>query len=778
MPFTADQPPTGGSNAFKPMTLMPETFAFIDDDNEDDEQMDKDEEPEPEFKESEAMNFDENEEEENEEDDDDEDEQELDPVSQVLLTRLPAAPIPQGSLDDFQKTRAVQFIQHPTNSTGLAYTTIRPGINTDVKAFSEDLKLYPTPIPSIKSTDAYFEYVRNLYEIYKDLGDFKNYGIGSIGLIRYGVSQEQSLKLHDAFQLIREALNTYIETENDEITVFELEEVLNVMNCLYFSFFLESGNEQTYVKAVKDWVNIADPKPDSELTEDIFNQEKPYEHPLFWKFIQKLVTRGLVEQASAALEGSGIIKFYKTRDSSVYDILVDLKELIQTYPVGSSLDFFRSWKNLTLQAFENSKRLTSSELVLSIQSTLQILTGSKPHILNVCETWYESYLCLLLYHHPSPSLQSEYLKIIAEQHTPNVNFIWELTTHAILQGEILQSLQSISSFDPTTASYVSVVLEAKGLLNAYTDFTTVNLDSDLFSSQENRISEYFINQHALSCLAQPELFSLGIGLLSLSSNSYARQVIAEALPKYDFQTDDDLEWALTVCASLRLPETARTLYRIAGQRALADSRVYDSLVLFSKAGDVHYVKKYGLLLMERCLVSQGAEQDEFINDLVNNNSGIESGLIRQVLSPYVILTQYFSFLKSGDVRPAMTKLLRLLSFKFIPTEYVSLLLIELLKILIVYQRSVMTKGETFQLITALDEYEQTLATDSKAHDIAQRYYEIAKKFSAKEDAEYGWAEQFERIGVPVPDQVEGIVVSVRGVVAGVLAKLFLEDKKE
>ncbi|KAH3687626.1 hypothetical protein WICPIJ_001393 [Wickerhamomyces pijperi] len=781
MSFAANLSQNGNNNgnSFQPMSLMSESFAFAEDDEEqiENKQDGKDEEEDSQTSDVDVEL--------------DEQAQELDPVSQVPLIRLESAPIPNDSLSEYNKTRSLKFIQNPRCSTGIAYTTGQPVSDNNssgakkLQAYEQDLTLYPTTTTTLTSqpTPAYLNYIRNMYQIYEDLADFKTYGVGSIGLIRHGVSREQAVKLKEAMDLIKVALSEYIEQESeDEIRSFELEEVMNVLNCVSFMFFLnnEDYQQDSYVDAVKEWVNFADPQPDSELNDDIFSQEKPFEHPLFWSFIQKLLLRGLLDQACSALEASGIIAHYKSCDMEVHDILFDLKDLIQTYPFNSSLEYFKSWKALTVEAYENSKRLISTshpqELTHAIQSTFQLISGAKHHILDTAKTWYEAYLALLLYQHPSQSLHTEYLDLVSTKHTADMNSLWEISCSALMRGDkILEAIRCVSCLDSTTASYLSVVLEAKGLLNGYLDYEQNQFESDLFSTEGNKISEYFMNQHALSCLSEPELFPLGVGLLTGSTNSHARQVISEVLPHYDFQTDDDLEWMLTVCAKLRLPDTAQKIYRIAGQRALADARVYDALVLLGKAGDVSAVKKYALLVMERCLLSQGRDQDEFINELIDTNA-LESGLIRQVIAPYVILRQYFSYLSSGDVRPAMSKLLRLLGFPYLPTEYVSLLLVELLKILVVYQRTVMTKGETFQLISVLDQYEETLSKQEKLRTIAQQYFEISKKLSS--DSELNWVEQFEKIGINVPVEVEGVVKLVRGVVAGVLAKLFLEGKKE
>ena len=57
------------------------------------------------------------------------------------------------------------------------------------------------------------------------------------------------------------------------------------------------------------------------------------------------------------------------------------------------------------------------------------------------------------------------------------------------------------------------------------------------------------------------------------------------LPNYICNTNDDLEWALTICANLNLVSTARQLYYQAGLKSLEEGYMYEALNNFVNCFD-------------------------------------------------------------------------------------------------------------------------------------------------------------------------------------------------
>ena len=62
----------------------------------------------------------------------------------------------------------------------------------------------------------------------------------------------------------------------------------------------------------------------------------------------------------------------------------------------------------------------------------------------------------------------------------------------------------------------------------------------------------------------------------------------DILPNYICNTNDDLEWALTICANLNLVSTARQLYYQAGLKSLEEGYMYEALNNFVNCSIQHY----------------------------------------------------------------------------------------------------------------------------------------------------------------------------------------------
>ncbi|KAH3680571.1 hypothetical protein WICMUC_000245 [Wickerhamomyces mucosus] len=785
------------NDKLKPIELMDEHFDFIDSDQDIDQDIDKDIDH---IKQDGQLD-------ESKEDEDDEQdiEQEVDPVSNVLLSRFKDAPIPNDGVESWRNhSRILKFKLNPNGIDGIGFISQNPESDKKIKIFNEETKIYTTKIPTFKDSKLYIDYVANLFEIFQELGDDRYYSIQTIGLIRKNSQFEQSQNLKTSFELILTSLQKFIEElaqENyDSLLIFEFEEILNIINCLYSIYFIDN-DESEFAINLKNWINQSDPQPSNELSQSILSSLTPFKHPLFWNLVTQLIIRGLYQEAYNVLNDS---KIYESifKQEEISNLYSDILNILKSYPERQTLNFFKEWKNLTIQALDISKSLSNNikdniELLREFINILSILSGDKQSIIQNSSNWYECLLALYYYYIPSKELLSEYFELAVSQFQPDVSSIWELSSIDVFHGNFLQVLRSISSFDSTTSSYISVLLEAKGLLKGYSfdsDDKILNqsiyLNQDLFTN--TNVSDFLMNSHALDCLSNYELASIGVGILSLSRNPIARSVIAEYLSHYDFQSSDDIEWAFQVCAQLKLNSTAQSLNRIIAHRALNDGRTFDALVHFAKAGEINYVKHYTWLLFEKSLLIGNIVDDEIINSIVDDTVVIDQDLqeipsiVRQCLTPYAILYQFWKYQQNGSLRLSLLKLISLLKFKYLPLEYFGILLSQLLPFIIfITPSNVFLQNDLYSIIKVLNEFEKNLNSITNNNKIknklakklklGEELYQISIKDIETKDKLY-WANQLTKIGVRIPNDLNDLIKLVKRNIAVEIGRTFLEGK--
>ncbi|CCH43625.1 Nucleoporin [Wickerhamomyces ciferrii] len=756
----------------KDMELMDETFDFVDDDDQEleDEGLD----------------------------------QELDPVSGVLLERFPEAPIPNDEVENWRNTsRILKYKLNPNGINGVGFISQDPTSDKEIKVFPQETKLYPISIPQSDDSDAYTEYISSLYSIYEALGDERYYSVATIGLIKKNAQHEQAEVLNNAFSLTIQELELYIEhkqaQQDSDASIFELEECLYILNALKAVFF---ANDQDVPQLLSHWINRADPQPSIELNEAVMKSEKPYQHPYFWKFINQLVLRGLYSNAAEALKHSEY-KELNSIDLNLFNLFTDAENLLSNYPIQSTPEVFKEWKKAANTASSNAsirnKVSENNELYKGIKTLLSIISGNKSIIFETSETWYESLVALIYYHIPSISLLSEYFTESLQHHQPDRTVVWEVASVDIFEGNFIQVLRSLSSFNSATAAYTSALLEAKGLLKGYSLDEDENgkiigqnslLDQeDLFSTRN--VSEFLLHGHALDCLSIEKLIPVGIGLLALSRNPTARSVIAEYLPKYNFKTNDDIEWALTICASLKLPTIAHVLFRTAAQRALNLGLVLEALTLFARAGDIEYVKHHTWFIFEKSLILGKPIDDLIINAVIDDSIIIEdidpeslklSPILRQLLSPYAILYQFWKFKESGSLKQAITRLISLLKFPHLPPNLFGLLISQFLPFIIfLTPPKILTKQELLSVVKILDQFDNNFINkkhgNSKILEQANKLYKISideDKLQSKPD-NY-WVKQLKESEITPPTDFQNLLILVRRNIAVEIGRSFLEER--
>lgn len=634
---------------------------------------------------------------------------EVDSVSQVPLTRVAGAPVPLGGLNQWLKEgRTLKFEVNPIDNSGHIFISDRDQVDNK-KLFVEESRLYGFEIPDSISDDSeeYNEYLKscfkNFEELIKDLS-FQEFmtepdtNDNKIGVIvekdsyqRFLQNQENQIVLNSTISKLITDLSSLIEIklssqdtiEDPDYKLIQLEESINVLSLINALFF--STKDEILILLI-NWVNRADIEPDLEFTEEMLSVESPYQQTLFWtQFIKKLVTRGLFSQATNAISKSNY-QLLEHEENDLFLIIEDLNILLANYDtVEFSIDNkkFVNWKQKCCELRDNFKNVTiehkeNISIKNLIYDILLILTGLQSSIIKSSTSWYECLLTQFLFMLPSDSLINQYLDISLSNFPldEDNSLTWERSCVNCLNGNYLKVVKDLEILDKPTATYTSVLLEAKGLYNSY-DFLLSGTDKD------ESISKLLLNDHALECLCHQKLIPIGVGILINLDPLIARTIIAQYLPKFNCYTNDDLEWCMSICAKLKLHSTASTILKINGNKLFDRGQLYEGLDLFSKSGDLKILNDKCWLIFENSIVKSDTIADETINSLILSQD-IDweetqiSDSMRQCLSPYAVFMLFLQAKEANDLVKLISYILQLLSFKYLPQKYFPLILCQLL----------------------------------------------------------------------------------------------------
>ncbi|OUM54069.1 hypothetical protein BVG19_g3412 [[Candida] boidinii] len=534
--------------------------------------------------------------------------------------------------------------------------------------------------------------------------------------------------------------------DDDDETIFKYEEILYVLN-LFASVKFAHPIER--IASLSSWVNRADIQPTNQLVDEILNQNKTipvFKNYKFWSLlIKKLILRGLFNEAISAIETSGFKDSLDSENSTFYLIITDLISILKSYDFirfSENLELFIEWKKMCVLLRDNFWRIGNNsndnntqdsgilEILNQIYEILNILSGSSNYILDNSSTWYESLLSHYLYSMPSIDLIREYLLVSRNRFPPDQTSIWENTCIDILEGNYLTVLTSLEYLDKPIATFLGVLLEAKGLLKPYDDLdrnindSEYDLTDDVDIDELNVVSknkntnnnkkntsvvDSMLKDLSFSCFGIQKLFPIGIGILISINNSNTREIIVEVLPHYQCNTNDDFEWCLSVCAKLRLPKTASIIYKTQGQFFKDKGYNLPSLKCFSESGDLQLVTRSIWSLFEASLIQDGPIQDDDLVEYIENGEDVvnafddgekeeeeeeeeegvvektsnreivkSNGILRQAMSPYVSLYKYHKNLEQGNYYESINQLINLLKFKYLPKYYMCLILIKIL----------------------------------------------------------------------------------------------------
>lgn len=697
--------------------------------------------------------------------------------------------------------------------------------SSEVLAFQFDSEQYKKSIVVDDASQVYINYVNSLFKIIEEFGndnitraelDDEDEPIGLISTSpAFGKHARKSLrlsKIDEAFTKVIENLSQYIhdleKTGVEDETTEQYYYLLSILDCLKANYFCSEARMKP--ELISKWINRFDYKPDKDLVESVMvNSPKPYKHPQFWNtYLSQLITRGLLNQAVAAITKSQY-EDLKDVSSELFSIIEDFSTLLQNYTSMSMKNQFPEWKlsccefrDLFSKFKTNISTPEHSIILNQIYDLLCILTGLPKTISMHCEKWYEIYTALSLYQvRDDEKLFKQYFNVAISEKPPSLidnsqdlNDISEQCFINIFEEQFLKMLTSIDAIDSATAAYVARLLELKGLLNNYYSAKTPKDLQELINRKT--ISEYLLTTHAYECLNSHYLVPVGIGLLSnkdISASTQSsinnRNTIAEFLPHYECKTNDDLEWALTICAKLSLIHTAKKLYQLYGKKSLKDGYLYESLNMFvncydpdsmtdeSKEGmkQVHHI--IWDIIFQDSLINNRPIKDELINNIVTHkvDSSFEvHPIIRQCLSPYAVLAEFFNSLQNSHANIAMdklSKLIHLIRFNHLPKKFYPLLLCQIIPFLI-------DSSMKFQLpdliviIELIDTFEFQ-AYDSE-YEEAERLYKFSISNIENTTESYDWRKLLQSNGSSLPQDLKSLIKLLRNEVVAKIGMVYVD----
>lgn len=660
-------------------------------------------------------------------------------------------------------------------------------------------------------SNAQSQYITQLYKIVEDLANnnvtqidlddtdeplgvvtlAKDIGINSDREYKIAKINEGFAKVLDSFYAFYDNVKELVDDQEAEL----YEDLLALLGCIQANAFAVSERQKP--ELILNWVNRYDPKPDNEFIDAVmYETPKPYLHGLFWNvYLGDLITRGMFPLAVLSLQNS---KYEELQETSpdLFDIISDLITVLDSYTSMALKGQFAEWK-LTVcgyrDNFKKQKALITDVAHITIASQIHdllcVLSGLPKTIGLFVTTWYEMYGALALYQvRDDPSVYEEYYKLAISEKGLNLSSDLEQSFCDLLSQKYLRVILAIDGYDSPTAAYVSKLFELKGLLTSYYDkVATELLVSGTYSHR--LVSDYLLTRHAYECFEVHLLVPVGVGLLlnpviTLSTDSAQRnrQVLSEFLPHYECFTNDDLEWALTVCAKLHLTDTVKKLYMKQGDKSLKEGHIFEALNMLvncyddattSEGGSEAMTKVHHIaweLLFQDALLNSSPVPDELIQNVITNQTDPEFEIhpvIRQCLAPYAVLVEYLSNIENpNQFSKNLSRLFHLLRFKYLPQKFFPLLLAQFLPFF---------KGDRFKLpdliviIELLDSYELL----GKESDDVDELYDYA--IETVPEVPLDWRNELKAQGSEIPTSVKSLIKELRERIVAKIGEVYIKS---
>lgn len=664
-------------------------------------------------------------------------------------------------------------------------------------------------------SNIYVNYVKGMYKSIESLSKTlpnEQKPVEKFGIIVDDTEKEiksnRNSQINDAFDAILVRLDEFLSElevieDIDDENVTRFQNLYSILECLQANHFY--ANLTNKPELLTQWINRFDHIPDDEVAEEIMvNSPKPYLNSQFWNvFIVQLITRGLFPQAAESISKS---KYEELSEKSpeLYELITNFKILISEYPNFALKNQFPSWKlsacdiRDSISQYRKSIEIAEHKQILNqIYDLLCIVTGLPKTIANYCDSWYSVFVALSLFKiRDDDSVYREYYDLAIQEKplAPLVeNDIYDVADHCftdIIQENFLKVIKTIHDFDPSTAAYISKLLELKGYLQIYYTGTEKRSLNNLI--EKRTFSEYFLTRHAFESLNIHELVPVGIGLLlneNISPNAIrSKQIVADFLPRFNCITNDDLEWALTICAKLDLTKTSRELYYIHGMKSLDEGHIFESLNMLvnsinkeSEDGrydgmkQIHYITWE--LIFQDSLINNRPIKDELINNIVGNNvdeSFYVHPVIRHCLAPYAVLYGFFNSIEidhSDKVSKCLSILNHLLRFNYLPKKFYSLLLAQYLPFL-TNSKLRFELSDLMIIIDLIDNFETSVTKEQKEN--AEELYNYAINHFEDDLSAYDWRMVLKETSREVPKTIDQLIKMIRVEIISITGKVFID----
>lgn len=667
---------------------------------------------------------------------------------------------------------------------------------------------------SSKHTDefahAHANYVTSLYKVVEDLAKNNVSALDTepeepIGVVSsskdIGMNSDtayKEAKINEAFSKVLDGYTHFFEQTREQLEDEDANAYLDLMlllECIQANHFALSLRQKP--ELILQWINKFDPKPENEFIDAVmYNTPRPYLHPQFWNtYLGDLLTRGMFEQAVSSLRASKMEELADTCPE-LHALAEDFLTLVSSYTSMALKGQFAVWKATVCEFRDNFKNLkaniTSHEhttIATQIHDLVSAISGLPKTIGIFVDTWYEMYGALSLFQvRDDEAVYSEYYDLSVAEKGIDSSSDLEAAFCDVLLNNYLRVILAIDKYDPATAAYVSKLFELKGFLASYYDDVATQALRDNGVVTRRLVSDYLLTRHAFECLEVHALVPVGVGLfltpvISASSETTAtgRDAISQFLSHYQCFTNDDMEWALTICAKLNLTTAARKLYLRQGEKSLAEGHLYEALNMLVNCYDdtssseetatamlkVHHV--VWDLIFQDALLNSLPVPDELLENIVAHNvdPGFEiHPVIQQCLSPYAVLAEYFH--SAGDPEmfaKNLSRLFHLLRFKYMPKKFVPLLLAQFMPF---FADDRFKLPDLIVIIELIDSFELQLKDD--AEDVEELYaYAVEHTPQVAND----WRLLLKNSGCVVPSTVKALVKQLRENIVAKIGRVYI-----
>lgn len=602
-----------------------------------------------------------------------------------------------------------------------------------------------------------------------------------VGVVTSASRADDGRALNAAFSRVVESTDQYVEACSlvvDDATAADHRDLAALLDAVHAHLFSRGDPQRT--DHIVRWINRYDPKPDNAVVDEVmYNTPVPYTHAKFWGYIGDLVTRGMFAAAVLSLRASK----YEERPERA--LVEDLATLLDAYQGMALKGQFAQWKLAVVELRDSvgerardfgaqQKDETDNAptgLVSAIHDLLRILSGLPKTIAAHTDAWYDMYAALALYQvrDASDADYALWFRLAVAEKGSDPALAVEQAFGDLMRGHYLRVVLALDRLDPPTAAYVCKLMEWRG---CFADYYRDLAASGTITSRT--VSDYLLTRHAYECFESHALVPVAAGLVvEVVKSADARAVLAQFLPHYVCFTNDDMEWALTLCTKLHLTETANAMYVRQGEQLLRQGHVYEALTMFVRSGSaaaMDHIHTVAWDLFQDLLLNCTPVPDELLGNIVANrvDAAFEiHPVIRQCLAPYAVLAEYLADMQKPLLfAKNLSRLFHLLQFKYMPRKFAPLLLAQLLPM---FADGPFRLPDLIVVIELLDTFDRRLAEDPDA-DVEELYLYAVENPPA---VEHDWRAVLKSQDTPIPPTVGTLVRELREHIVAQIGKVYV-----